>query len=277
MVAPSEKSVRLRMAFVYVGFVGFLGLVAARLVQLQVFPKAELKNLAARQLQRTGKNAPYRLPILDRNGEELAISIPSQSVFARPRMVRNRKQAARVLSAALGGSQEKWLKKLKSDKPFLWLARHVSAETAKQITRRPSTGIYIEMESKRVYPNGTLAAHVLGFTDIDGNGLAGVEYRLNDELLRKHSSSALVRDGRGKPTYMGKSVIADATNQGIRLTIDRRLQNLLEEELEKSMEETGAKSVMGVLIHPTTGEVLALAQRPTFDPNSANRFPEENL
>ena len=277
MLTTTEKSLRIRMALLYVGFVSFLGLVGARLVQLQVFPRPELKSLAARQLQRTGKNAPYRLPLLDRNGEELAISVPAQSVFARPRLVRNKKQAARALASALGGPWERWHKKLKTDRPFLWLSRHVSAEASRKLSTKRLSGIYVEAENKRVYPNGTLAAHVLGFTDIDGNGLAGVEYRLNEELLQSPESGALVRDGRGKPSYLGRSVIAGANKKGIYLTIDRRLQNLLEEELEKSMEETGAQSVMGVVLHPVTGEILALAQRPTFDPNNANRYPQESL
>lgn len=275
MPAPSEKSIRIRMAILYVGFLGFLGLVCMRLAQLQVFPHPELKAVAARQLHRSGKIAPYRLPILDRNGEELAVSIPASSVFARPRLVRSPKRAARVLSGVLGGGPEKWLKKLKSNKPFVWLERQITPEAAKKIASRGLSGVFVEAENRRIYPNGTLAAHVLGFTDVDGNGLAGIELKLNEELLKSEPNPALLRDGRGKPSYVGRQILTESPSRGIYLTIDRRLQNLLEEELERSMEETHAQAAMGVILHPTTGEVLALAQRPTFDPGAANRFPAE--
>lgn len=278
MTQPSEKSIRLRVAFLYVGFISFLALVCGRLVQLQVAPTPALKSLALRQLQRTGKNAPYRLPILDRNGEELAISVPASSVFVRPKLVRSKKRTARMLSGMLGGGPEKWLKKLKSPRPFVWLERQVPMEVAAKIAQRNLPGVFIEAENKRIYPNGNLAAHVLGFTDIDGNGLSGLELRLNEELLREEPRVGLLRDGRGKPSYVGRQILDDAKlRKGIYLTIDRRLQNLLEEELERSMEESHSKSAMGVILHPQTGEVLAMAQRPTFDPGSANRSSADAL
>jgi cell division protein FtsI (penicillin-binding protein 3) len=266
------------MAVIYVGFVLFLGVVAARLVQLQVSPAPALKNLALRQLQRTGKNAPYRLPILDRNGEELAISVPASSIFVHPKLVRHKKRTARILSGMLGGSPEKWLKKIQSPKPFVWLERQISIETASKIAKRNLPGVFIEAENKRLYPNGTLAAHVLEFTDIDGNGLSGIELKLNEDLLREEPRFGLLRDGRGKPSYVGRQILDEAKlRKGIYLTLDRRLQNLLEEELERSMEESHARSAMGVILHPVTGEILALAQRPTFDPAAANRATPEAL
>ncbi len=278
MAPLGEKTIRVRAGFVYMGYICFLSLVGARLVQLQIAPNAALRNLAEKQLHRTGKNAPYRLPILDRNGEELAISVPASSVFVRPRMVRNRKRTARTLASLLGGSAEKWMKKLKSDKPFVWLYRQVTPETAKKVAQKNLPGVFIEAEARRVYPNGELAAHVLGFTDIDGNGISGIEMRLNEDLLAAAPPKGLLRDGRGKPSYVGRQVLAEQTERkGIYLTIDRRIQNLLEEELERSMEETHAQAALGIVLHPTTGEVLAMAQRPTFDPGFANRFPVEAL
>ncbi len=273
----SEKSTRLRAGFLYVCFVGFLGLVAGRLVQLQVFPGQALRNLASKQLSRSGKNAPYRLPILDRNGEELAISVPATSVFARPRLIRHPKRTARVLSGMLGGSPEKWLRKIKVQKSFVWLERQIPEDLARKIAKRNLPGVFTESESKRIYPNGSLAAHVLGFTDIDGNGISGIERKLNEELLKETPSHSLLRDGRGVTTYLGKSDPAETKKRGIYLTLDRRLQNLLEEELEKSMVETHAVAAMGVILSPLNGEVLALAQVPSFDPENPNKYAPEVL
>src|SRR5262245_41774997 len=121
----TSDGMRLRAALIFLGFLGFFAIVAARLVQLQLLSNPELEALAQRQLQRIGKVAPYRLPIYDRNGEELAISVPASSAFARPKMVRNKRRTARVLASILGGSPVRWLTKLESPRPFVWLHRQL--------------------------------------------------------------------------------------------------------------------------------------------------------
>ena len=279
---PTRKSgekvcghwIRFRLGFVYILFVLFSSLIVFRLIQLQVAHNPELEALALRQFQKVGTVAPPRLPIFDRNREELAVSMPAGSVFVRPRLVRDKKKVARIFAKVLGGTPAHWARRVESPKPFVWIHRQLSEESAKQLSHYRLPGVFIESENKRVYPNGPLGAHVLGFTDIDGNGIAGTELALNDELLQREQKTSVPRDGRGNPTYFdSKSIRAEDGKTGVYLTIDRRLQHLMEEELERALEETGGKSVLAVVMDPFTGEIFAMGQRPTFDPNVPSQSP----
>lgn len=258
------------MGALYVGIVAFFALVAFRLVQLQVLVNPELASLAQKQFQKVGKVAPYRQPIYDRNREELAVSIPSSSVFARPRQIRAKRRTARALARVLGGTPARWLSRLDTQKPFIWIHRQLGAEASKKLAHLRLPGIFIESENKRIYPNGSLASQVLGFTDIDGNGLSGLELSLNRELLEKEAKFPLPRDGKGNPSYIDHRYIsAEEARRGVYVTLDRRLQNAVEEELQKTLTETGAKTAYAVVMDPYTGEVFALGQVPGFDPNFA--------
>jgi len=276
--APVHHWIRFRLGFVYVCFVVYFGFIGFRLVQLQVLINPELELLAQKQFQRVGRTSPHRLSIYDRNREELAVSLPSSSLFARPRLIRSKEKVARALSEILGGSREKWLKRLDSTKSFVWIQRQVDEDKAHEIVRRRLSGIFIETESKRQYPGGSLAASVLGFTDIDGNGISGLEHTLNEELLRKGTQFQLARDGKGNPSYLSKKYFReDDGRTGVYVTLDRRLQHALEEELERAQEETGAKSVMAAVMDPFTGEIFAIGQTPGFDPNHSSDYPADRF
>ncbi len=260
--------VKLRMGFVFVGFCGFFGLVIFRLVQLQILPNAALDTLAQKQFEKTGVAAPYRLAIYDRNREELAVSIPSTSLFARPKLIIARRRTARLLTKHLGESPEFWLKKLDPQKNFIWLKRQLAEADAKTIVNENIPGIFAESENKRFYPNGTLAASAIGFTDLDGNGISGLELSLNEELLQKGSKYPLPRDGKGNPSYIDKKYYRpDDGKTGVYVTLDRRIQYVVEEELERAQEEVGGKAILAIVMDPFTGEILGLGQKPSFDPN----------
>lgn len=272
----SQKWFHFRVSLILIGLVACLVLILLRLVQLQVFPNADLNSIAQRQFQKLSTVSQPRLAIFDRNREELAISIPASSLFARPRQISNKKRVAIQIARILGGTPEKWYQRMDVSKPFVWLQRHLSDDQAKRIARLNILGIYVQTESKRVYPNGPLASHVLGFTDIDGNGISGLELTLNEELLQKSSKHILQRDGRGTPSYVdSKYFRSDDGKTGVYITLDRRLQHVVEEELERAMEETGARTIMAIVMDPFTGEIFAMTQRPTFDPNTPGKsLPE---
>lgn len=274
--APAQMGqwIRLRLGIVYVGFVLYLGFVGFRLVQLQVLVNPELEALAQKQFEKVGKTSPHRLAIYDRNREELAVSIPSSSIFARPRLIPHKGRVARGLAAVLGGTPQKWLKKLETQKPFVWIQRQVGEDLAKQLSRKNLPGIFVEAENKRTYPNAGLASQVLGFTDIDGNGISGLEHTLNEELLKQGTKFTWARDGKGNPSYLSKKYFREDDGEtGVYITLDRRLQHALEEELDRAMEETGAKAVLATVMDPFTGEIFALGQRPGFDPNEVGNYP----
>lgn len=270
-----NESNKSRITFVYVALLFFSSIVAFRLIQLQIFPNRYLEDLANRQYNRLSRKLPYRTPIFDRNGEELAISTTSSSVFARPKLIRARKKTAQTLAKVFGGTKEKWLQKLDPKKNFVWIQRQMTEELTQKLQKHTLEGIFFEPEHKRIYPNGSLASHVIGLTDVDGNGVAGLELKLNQELLDDGLRVKVPKDGKGNPSYIDKSVSqAEASRTGIYLTLDRRIQAIVEEELERVYTETGAQNVYAVVMNPHTGEVASLAQKPTFDPNHARSLSE---
>jgi len=274
--AVMGHGIRFRLGFAFTCAALYFAFIGFRLVQLQVLVNPELEALAQKQFQKIGKTSPHRLAIYDRNREELAVSIPASSIFARPRLIRNKEKVARVLADILGGSASKIVKKLDTSKPFVWIQRQVDEDKAHEIVRRRLSGIFIETENKRLYPSGKLASNVLGFTDIDGNGISGLELTLNEELLRKGTQFQMARDGKGKLSYLSQKYFReDDGKTGVYITLDRRLQHALEEELERTEQETGAKAVMAAVMDPFTGELFAIGQRPNFDPNHSNDYPAD--
>lgn len=267
---------RFRLGLVFLGFASFFALVAVRLVQLQVLDNPDLRAIASRQYQRQASAALQRLPILDRNGEELAVNVRAASIFAHPRLVRNKDRTARALARVLGGAWESWKRRLSSKKAFIWIRRQVDEAKGKAIAEMQLPGIFVKPENARVYPNGPLAAATLGFTDIDRRGLAGVELSRNEELLQEKSASSVLRDGKGNATYIGRAPgLARETDEGVYLTLDRTLQYLVEEELRLTMERTQARAALAAVMDPFTGELLAIGQYPSFDPNAVSRYPRE--
>ena len=265
---------KIRLGFVYICFVGFFVLIGLRLFQLQLWKDSGLDSLAQRQYLKVNKKVQYRQPILDRNGEELAVSMPSVSVFAHPKMIRARRKTAITLSKILGGSPKKWLQKLDKKKNFVWIHRQLTEDLAAKLTNQKLPGIFIEPENHRFYPNGTLAAQTLGFTDIDGNGIAGLELYLNKQLIDTRNKMAVPRDGKGNLSYLEKKYGESVESKdGIRLTIDRRIQHVVDEELEEAELFYGGKNIMAIVIAPQTGEIIALGQRPLMDPNQPNQSP----
>lgn len=264
-----EKWIRVRLGLIYLlCLLGFVA-VAGRLVQLQVLENEDLNRLAQRQFQRVKKRSPFRRTIFDRNGEELALNTTAGSIFAHPKQIKSKKYTSKKLAQILGGSSSKWFNRINVHRPFVWIRRQVDSSTAEKIKRANLSGVYVVPEKCRLYPNGELAANIMGFTDVDGKGIAGLELQLNQELLLEDSKYRALRDGRGKTTYVGKDYLQGSLKdkEGIFITLDRRLQFLVEEELEKSLQEWGAKAVMAIVMDPFTGEILAMGQRPTFDPN----------
>ncbi len=264
--------IKIRLGFVYVSFAAFFILIGLRLFQLQLWKDSGLDGLANRQYLKVNKKAQYRQPLLDRNGEELAVSMPSVSVFAHPRLIKARRKTAILLSKTLGGSPKKWLTKLDKKKSFVWIHRQVTEELGKKLTDLKLPGIYVESENHRFYPNGSLAGQTLGFTDIDGNGIAGIELSLNKQLIDPRTKMSIPRDGKGNLSYLEKNYGESVeTKNGVKLTIDRRIQHVVDEELERAELANGGKNIMAIVVDPMTGEIIAMGQRPLLDPNYPNQ------
>lgn len=253
-----------------------LMLVLLRIVQLTVIQGDELSRQAAMQHQRRLVLAPRRGEIVDRNGELLALSFPSESLFVRTKEVSpTAMKKTLALASTLRLPPQEVQKALHSSARFVWLKRQASPEEAARVRAFGLTGIDSVEEDRRFYPQGMLAAPVLGFTDIDAKGLEGIE-REYDRYLRGEPREILEeRDAAGQ-TFVVQDGISSPEALNVRLTIDAGLQYIAEQELLRSVNNTRAAGGTVVVLDPETFEVLVLAYVPTFDPNDPGKTRAED-
>jgi cell division protein FtsI (penicillin-binding protein 3) len=244
--------------------------IGARLYFLHVVHSADYKERAARQQQRTLEVSPRRGNIYDRNGNELAVSIKVDSVFAIPGDVENPKAAAKAIASAAGLSRKDVLEKLSSDKSFVWIKRRLTAAESEAIRKLDLSGIYFQKEDRRFYPQRQLAAHVLGYVNIDEEGMGGLEYRYNDSVRGDAGRVVVMTDARGRSFNR----VEEASVPGANLvtTIDEQIQYIIEKELAASAASTRAKGISIVAMDPRSGEILGMANYPTFNPNEYARY-----
>jgi cell division protein FtsI (penicillin-binding protein 3) len=245
--------------------------VAWRLVELQILRADEMKAQARRQHEQIVEIGGERGAVLDRAGRELAVSVATSSLFAHPARVADPARAARLLAGAIDVPEGRILERLRSDQPFVWLKRRMDPKMAKAVQ---SLGLPLgegqpfgfETEGKRFYPQGRLGVHAVGNANIDQRGVEGIE-RSFDAVLQGDSSRYLaVRDGRGG---MVLQLVQPASKipQDVVLTLDLDLQHIVEREIERAWVESGSRAAAAVLLDPATGEILAMANRPTADAN----------
>jgi cell division protein FtsI/penicillin-binding protein 2 len=202
--------------------------------------------------------------IFDRMGRELAINLETESIFCNPSELKSADQVARTLSATIHKDERIIYTKLVSGKHFSWVERKMETGAARQIQAMRLTGVGLVPEMKRVYPKGSLASHVIGFVNLDNKGIEGVEKGYEKYLTAKEESSYVERDAKGNSLSQGSTKEIQGNN--IVLTIDEGLQFILEKNLDAAMKKWSAVSGTAIMMDPFTGEILALANRPTFDP-----------
>jgi cell division protein FtsI (penicillin-binding protein 3) len=247
--------------------------VMRRAVELQVEEHAKYKAMADDQSLRTLRISPLRGSILDRHGAELAVSVPVDSIYVDPRYFQREggdpKYAARKLAEILSVTREVLERRLSSDKRFAWLERRVLPEQAERVKALGFPGVSSVEEMRRYYPNRSLAAHVLGFANIDGAGIEGLELAFEDQLRGMVREVPAMRDARGRIVY-SDLLIEGASQAGLdlELTLDKTIQDIVETELALGVQTFEAKSGSVVVLDPSTGEVLAMANVPTFNPNA---------
>jgi cell division protein FtsI (penicillin-binding protein 3) len=242
--------------------------VLGRLVYLQVIKYQFFLNLASRQRGRVIDVDPRRGTIYDRNGTELAMSIDVDSVFAVPSEIPDQETTAQILANVLGLDAQDLLARLRSQKNFAWVKRKVDAETSERVRALNLRGVYFRKEPKRFYPKRDLAAQVIGYVGTDDEGLGGLELVYDDDLRGIPGREIIEVDARRK--WFGRVERQPDPGQNLVLTIDGTIQYIVEKELEQAMADTGAAAGTVVVQNPHTGEILALANRPTFNPNVFN-------
>jgi cell division protein FtsI (penicillin-binding protein 3) len=251
--------------------------IEARLVQLQVAQHAELTARAERQQNRTVTAFAKRGEIHDRNGNLLAFSVDADTIYAVPGEIDSPTQVARALCDAFRdcsvAERKTLLERLSSRKAFVYVRRQVSPDEAQSVASLQLEGVGFMKESRRYYPKRGLASHVLGYVGLDNAGLAGLESTY-DKLIKGEPGKMLIRiDARRRPfSSVEKPPTAGAT---LELTIDQQLQHIVERELEAGVRENGAAGGSAVMMDPWTGEILAMANWPSFNPNDYRNAREE--
>ncbi len=251
------------------------GAICLRLVYLQIFRYGDFEQRAQRQQQRTTEVAAKRGIIYDRAGRELAMSVSVDSVFAVPADIPDLPGTISLVARITKADPRELLAKCQSARTFCWVARKADAETADRIRAMNLRGIYFQKESKRFYPKRELAAQVLGYVGMDDEGLSGIERADDDDLRGKPGRMMISVDARRK--WFGSVEKQPDPGENVILTVDEKIQYIAERELETAMQQTHAESGTVVVENPKTGEILALANRPTFNPNLARDITPQKL
>ena len=249
--------------------------VLGRLVYLQVIKYDFFLNLASRQHGRTIDVDPRRGTIYDRNGAELAMSIDVDSVFAVPSEIPDQETTVQILANVLNIDAQDLLARLRSQKNFAWVKRKVDGDVSDRVRELNLRGIYFRKEPKRFYPKRELAAQVTGYVGTDDEGLGGIELAYEDDLRGIPGREMIFVDARRK--WYGRVERQPDPGQNLVLTLDGTIQYIAEKELDQAMEDTKAVAGTVIVQNPRTGEILALANRPTFNPNVFNAVPKEAL
>jgi cell division protein FtsI (penicillin-binding protein 3) len=286
-----SKWVRLRLGLVGLGLL-ILGLwVCGRFFYLQAILGPQLREESTREYQKFCPILPVRGSILDRRGTELAVSTRVSSVVAHPAQIRNVDRLSRELAPIMGFKTRDLKEVLTRARPFVWVKRHLTPEReaaflawqakaeqkarpAKETGRRDTDAVYLIPEARRYYPQLSLAGPVLGFCNIDGQGLEGLEFQGNQELYASPSAGrwwtrghiVVTGEKAWDPEVMGNNLV---------LTLDRTLQYIAEKELARGVEKFHAAGGLALVVRPQTGEILAMAQMPSIDPNRQAQSSEE--
>ena len=279
--SKSRPDVSFGRALLVAAVIGFwMFAVSARLVYLQVSQHDGLVNRARQQQQNALETIAQRGDLLDRQQRELARSIQTVSLFVDPDGLQSGDLlcTASGLAKALGEKESDLLKELtdaqNEKRRFIWMARRLDAEQAAPILSLNLPGLNSILEPKRYYPNGSLAAHALGFVGLDGQGLGGVEQAYNAKINGEPGRLFLEKDATGKPYESFE--IAAKQGETVVLTIDQAIQYQTERALQSAVERTHAKSGSVIVLDPRSGEILALANAPSFDPNNVSASPADN-
>jgi cell division protein FtsI/penicillin-binding protein 2 len=269
---PAGNSHR-RALFVSLGLVAWMLLIGGRLVQLQVSQHDDFTSRARNQQLSAIDTGPTRGQVLDRQGRELARSIETESFYADPRDISDPVDTAKRIAAITGQDRDDLARRLATaidaKKQFVWITRRLAVESAHKLDAMELKGIFSRKELKRYYPNDSLAAHVLGFVGSEQNGLGGVEQFYNEKISGEGGKVYLERDAERR--VFESYEVQPNPGQTVVLTIDQTIQYRTEQALSAAVERAHAKSGTAIVMDPQTGEILALANAPSFDPNEPTK------
>ena len=251
------------------------GVICLRLIYLQIFRYGDFQQRAERQQQRSINVSAKRGIIYDRQGHELAMSILVDSAFAVPSEVPDLPNVVSLIARITGEDVRLVLAECRARKTFCWVARKANADTIDRIRAINLQGIHFQKESKRFYPKRELAAQVLGYVGTDDGGLSGIEREYDEQLKGQPGRMQISVDARKK--WFARIEKEPEPGDNLVLTIDEKIQYIAERELEEAMKDTRAIAGTVIVENPRSGEILALANRPTFNPNIKKEIRNEAL
>ncbi len=253
--------------------------VVARAVNLQVMEAEFLQSQGEARFLRDVAIPTVRGSILDRNGEPLAVSTPVESVWAHPGELLQVADRIPMLAGLLEADAEELERRLtqRAGREFVWLRRQINPDLAERIRELEIPGVFMQREYRRFYPTGEVFAQILGFTNIDDVGQEGLELAYNDWLRGEPGRKRVIKDRFGR-TVQNVELLEEArAGRNLELTIDRRLQYLAFRDLKSSVIEYGARSGSVVVLDVTSGEILAMVNYPSYNPNAGSRTASEGL
>jgi cell division protein FtsI (penicillin-binding protein 3) len=274
-----QRPLRLRV----IGFFALLwtGVLVARLYSLQVSDYERWQDWAIRQHVADVEIAAERGPVLDRNGKLVAVSVPAESVYVRPRQIQDKARTIKELSKALGIKQSLVAEKVSSKQPFVWIKRQLPRHEVQSLSDLALPGVGTILESRRFYPYNNAASSLIGKVGIDGVGLSGIESVYERRLRQEHLKTRAGRDAFGKIIHTVTSdtdePFSPPKGDALRLTIDADLQIIMDEELELGRKNANAKQAMAVMIDSDTGEIVALSQSPSYNFNNPSQSSKNEL
>lgn len=267
MKVGEKKRIRFRIYLVAFFFLLALGTVLARAYQLQIRKKDALDAIARNGYIGTAKLPPERGTIYDRKGRELALSVRVKSVYAHPRRIKNKRKTARRLARILKQKQGRLLRLLRSDRSFVWIARKIPPVQAQKVMSARLEGVNIVTETRRYYPEKESGAHLVGFVGADNQGLEGLEKKFDSLLRGPQCTLTLMRDALGRPFSVSNRTPSGHGMHDIILTIDKDIQCKAQKALRATVRKLKARAGNCLVVAPDTGEILAMAVEPEFNPN----------
>lgn len=272
-----RKLSKARLFFVLFFFIAVLACLFLRLGFIQIFKSSKYHSIAEGQSRVVIEMQPARGKILDRNGRELALDVRLDSLYAVSREIKNKESVATNLSRCLGLDRSMVLGRLRRDKLFVWIARKILPAKADAVRRLKVSGLEFVKESQRVYPKGEIACHLVGFTDVDNNGLEGIELGYNSFLKGVPGWRLAQKDAKQRELISKQvEMVPPVDGFNVHLTIDEVIQSLSEKELAETCRKFNALGGSVVVLEPKTGDVLAMATYPLYDPNNARHSKTEH-
>jgi cell division protein FtsI (penicillin-binding protein 3) len=267
------RSPRVRLLIVAAFVMLWMGATLGRLAYLQLYCYSDYLNRAGRQQHRIVEVSPRRGILYDRNMHELAMSVSVDSCFAIPSEITDPDMVARLLSGVLGASPDEISSRLASSNSFAWIQRKLPPEKVERISQMNLKGVYFVKERERFYPKLQLAAHVLGYVDTDEKGLGGIEYALDSQIRGTPGRMMVLADAHQK--WFDSSEKGAEAGESVVLTLDQTIQFIAEKEMVQAIHDTHAIAGSIIIEDTASGEILAMANYPTFNPNAKGDGPAD--